>query len=207
MLVIGVTGNFGTGKTTVCQMLADLGAAVVNADELGHQVLVSNKQIRNRLAEAFGPSILTKGNVIDRKKLADVAFKNSDSQAKLNRIMHPMIYELVEKEISQLMQSGYTIVTLEAALLIEANWNKLVDQIWVTTASQDTIVARLKSQRGFTESEINSRLSRQLPAQEYVKHADVVINTDCSRKELKQKITELWHNLDIQNQVTNSKQE
>ena len=196
MLVIGVTGNFGTGKTTVCRILAELGAVVINADELGHRLLEGDKQVRDKLVAMFGTGILNPDKMIDHKKLAEAVFGSSDNQAKLNDIMHPGIYKMVQQEIEKCRQSGCSVVVLEAALLIEAGWEKLVDRIWVTVASPSTIIERLKSQRGFTEEEIVGRLSAQMSPDEKVKHADVVINTDRSRKELNRKIVELWRRLD-----------
>jgi dephospho-CoA kinase len=198
MLVIGVTGSFGTGKTTVCQTMAELGAAVINADELGHELLQPGSQTYNELVKAFGDGILTETKTIDRRKLAQLAFQSKDKQARLNSIMHPMINQTVQRLIEQHRKTGDKIVVIEAALLIEAGWKSLVDQVWVIIAPETVIVDRLKTQRGFKEKEIFARLNTQLSSAEKVKHADVVINTDCSREELKAKVTELWQKLPLQ---------
>lgn len=207
MVVIGVTGSFGTGKTTVCQILADLGAAVINADKSGHQLLEEHNEIRKRLVALFGTSILKANNSIDRKKLAEVAFNSKANREKLNSIMHPEIYKIVQKEIDKYRTAGCSVVAVEAALLIEAGWEKLVDQIWVTVAPQSTIIERLQSQRGFTKGEITGRLATQISSDDKVKHADVVINTDCSREKLKQEITELWQRLNTLKKSTHPDKE
>jgi dephospho-CoA kinase len=192
MLVIGVTGNFGTGKTTVCQIMAGLGATVINTDALGHELLQPGSQTYNELVAAFGDGILTANKKIDRGKLADLAFQNGNNQARLSNIMHPQMYQIVQGMIEQYRQGGDKTVVLEAALLIEAGWKPLVDQVWVTVAPETVIVDRLKNQRGFDEEQILARLHTQMPSAEKVKQADVVINTDCSREDLKAKVTELW---------------
>jgi len=195
MLVIGVTGSFGTGKSTVCQIMAELGAAVINADELGHELLQPESRTYNEVVKAFGDGILTEAKTIDRRKLAGLAFQSKDKQARLNSIMHPMITQTVQRLIEQHRQTGHKIVVLEAALLLEAGWKRVVDQVWVTVAPETVIVDRLKNQRGFKEQEIFARLNTQLNSTEKVKHADVVIDTDCSREELKAKVIELWQKL------------
>lgn len=193
MLVIGITGNLGTGKTTVSQMLVELGAVVINADELGHDLLQPDDQTYKEIVDAFGRSILISNNEIDRKKLGQLVFDNPEALEKLNRIMHPRIYEIVRQEIEEYRQSGTRVVVLEAALLIEAGWKPLVDQLWVTTAPEATIVERLKKSRGLSKKQILERLRSQMPQEEKARQADVVINTDCPMDELRARVTELWH--------------
>jgi dephospho-CoA kinase len=195
MKVIGVTGNFGTGKTTVCQVMAELGAIIINTDELGHELLQSDGQAYNELIAAFGDSILKKNKEIDRKKLAELAFQNSNTRARLNDIMHPKMYKIAQDRIEQYRRRGERVVVLEAALLLEAGWKPLVNQVWVTTVPEAVIVDRLKNQRGFNEEQILARLHTQMPSEEKIKYADVVINTDCSREDMKAKVTRLWQKL------------
>jgi dephospho-CoA kinase len=192
MLVIGVTGSFGTGKSTVCEILAELGAVVVNADTLGHELLQRGSEAYGELITAFGKDIVAKDGNIDRKKLAEAAFKSKKTQSRLNQIMHPGLYRMVKDIIESYRKKGNPVVVVEAALLIEAGWNTLVDQVWVTVAPEPVILERLKSQRGFKKEQVLARLHTQMPSQEKVKHADKVISTDCSREELRSKITALW---------------
>ncbi len=198
MLVIGLTGNFGTGKTTVSQILAELGAAIIDADKLGHELLRPATESYGEIVTAFGKSVLKSNGEIDRNKLGKLVFTDTAALNRLNRIMHPRIYEIVKRKIEEYLQAGTQIVVVEAALLIEADWTSLVDlvdQVWVTTAPEATIVRRLKGQRGLEEEQILARLQAQMPAEEKAKRADVVINTDCPFDELRKKVTELWHNL------------
>ncbi|MFC1905440.1 dephospho-CoA kinase [Chloroflexota bacterium] len=195
MLIIGVTGNFGTGKTTVCEILAQLGATVINADGLGHELLERSNSAYSELAAAFGETILTADKEIDRSKLAEAAFKDRDAQAQLNKIMHPRLYRIVKDIVAQYRRRGDKVIALEAALLIEAGWKPLVDQLWVTVAPELVLLERLKAQRGFSDEQIIARLRTQMPMAEKAAHADVVIDTDCSREELKAKVTALWQKL------------
>ncbi len=195
MLVIGVTGNFGTGKSTVCDILVQLGATAINADNLGHELLQRHSQTYKELVTVFGEDILTPAREIDRKKLAAAAFQDGKAQARLNAIMHPRMYQIVKDIIDRHRQHGNTVLVLEAALLIEAGWKPLVDQVWVTIAPEGVIIDRLQNQRGFNQEQILARLHKQMPAAEKARQADVVIDTDCSHEELKAKVVKLWQML------------
>ena len=199
MLVIGLTGNFGTGKTTVSQMLAELGTVIIDADKLGHELLQPDTETYGEIVSAFGRSVLKPNGDIDRNKLGKLVFTDAAALSKLNRIIHPRIYELAKQKIEEYRKSGAKVIVLEATLLIEeADWTPLVDlvdQVWATTAPEATIVRRLKSQRGLKEEQVLARLQAQMPSEEKAKRADVVIDTDCSLDELRTEVTDLWHNL------------
>jgi dephospho-CoA kinase len=195
MFVIGLTGNLGTGKTEVARKLAELGAVVINADELGHELLEPNTQAYTKILAAFGKSILEHNREIDRKKLSRLVFRDPAALNKLNQIMHPRIYEMVIQKIEQYRQAGARVVVLEAALLIEAGWKPLLDQLWVTTAPETTIARRLKKSRGLSEEQVMSRLQAQMPQKKKMKQADVVIQTDCPIQELRARVAELWKTL------------
>lgn len=145
---------------------------------------------------AFGKSILKPNGEIDRNKLGKLVFADTAALNKLNQIIHPRICEIVKQKIEEYRQAGIRVVVLEAALLIEADGLKhLVDQVWVTTVPEATILRRLKSERGLKEEQVLARLQAQMSSEEKAKQADVVINTDCSLDELRKRVTELWHNL------------
>ncbi len=194
MLVIGLTGNIGTGKSTVAQILRKLGVEVIDADKLGHQLLKPHTTAWRKIVDAFGAEVM-RGEEIDRGKLAKIVFADAERLANLNNILHPGIYRLVQERIKAFRKQGAKAVVVEAPLLIEAGWTPLFDRVWATTAPDDVVVGRLTSQKGLARKDILSRMGRQMPQAEKTAQAEVVINTDCTPDELEAKVKNLWQNL------------
>jgi len=197
MVVIGVTGNIGSGKSTVCQILARLGARVVDADRLGHEAYKPHSQIWRELVELFGRDIVKPDEEIDRQKLGQIVFSDRNALAQLNQIVHPRAYRLAKERIAACRRRGVEVVAVEATLLIEAGWRDLVDRVWLVVAPQAVIVQRVKEQQGLGQLQILARLKSQMPAEEKAKHADAVIYNDGSLNGLESRVTELWEALHI----------
>ena len=195
MLVIGITGTIGSGKSIVASFLRDLGAKVIDADEVGHEVYLPGSRGWKDVIEAFGESILSADGTVDRHKLGEKVFKNQVALAKLNCIVHPLIAEEVQGRLKEFRQKRTRVVVLEAALLIEAGWEPLVDEIWVTIAPESVIYKRLGAKREFSHEQIQSRIKAQLPVAEQKKYASRVIDTNIPLPELKAKITSIWQEL------------
>jgi len=192
MKVIGLTGGIGSGKSTVSRFLAELGAVIIDADKVGHEAFKPDTELWGEVVAAFGRQILTANGDIDREKLGEIVFGNPESLARLNQIMHPGMYEIVKAQLEEYRRQGVAVVVLEAPLLIEAGWTSLVDEVWVTVASEATVLSRLQEQKGLSRQEALARIHSQLSSEERVRRADVVINTDCNLDELKARVGELW---------------
>jgi dephospho-CoA kinase len=200
MKVIGLTGGIGSGKSTVAEFLAELGAVVIDADKVWHEALKPNTEIWREVVAAFGTEIVKPNGEIDRKKLGDIVFGNPEALARLNKIVHPRIYSMVKTEIEQYRQKGVGVVVLEAPLLLEAAKPSLadeVDEVWVTVAPESTVLRRLKEKSGMSEEQTLARTRSQLFSEERVRQADVVIDTDCALTELKEKVRALWQKLTL----------
>ena len=197
MRVIGLTGGIGSGKSTVSQFLAEWGAVVVDADEVGHDALRTDIELKHKVAAAFGRQILTSEGDIDRGRLGEIVFSNAESRMQLNQIMHPRMYNMVKARFGDYRQRGVDVVVLEAPLLIEADWTLLVDEVWVVIASETTVLRRLKEKYGFSRPQSLARIRSQLSAKERLKYADVVINNDGDLDQLKIKVEELWRRLHV----------
>ena len=192
MFVIGLTGGILSGKSTIAQMLAEKGAAIIDADKLAHEAYKPKTKLNQELVDEFGPGIRKADGSIDRKKLSQIVFDNPKSLARLNAIVHPHMRKMARTKIESLRKKGTPVVVLEGALLIEAEWTDLANEVWVALTPPEVAVKRLKERGGLTEDEARARIQTQLPAAERAKYADVIINTNCDLPEVRAQIDKLW---------------
>lgn len=197
MIIIGVTGNIGSGKSAVCRILTKLGVTIIDADELAHETYKPRSQTWQELINTFGKNIVKANEEIDRQKLGQIVFANPAALALLNQIVHPRAYRMAQEKIEDYHRQGAKAIVVEATLLIEAGWTDLVDKVWLVVTPEATIVQRLKEQQGMSGSQILARLKAQMPAEEKMKYADEVIYNAGSLGQLEAKVTELWHKLHI----------
>jgi dephospho-CoA kinase len=192
MKVIGLTGGIGSGKSTVSQMLAELGAVVLDADKVGHEAYQPGTVVWKEVVAAFGQKVVAADGSIDRKKLGAIVFGDPAALERLNGIMHPRMHEMMAARIEEYRRQGVKVVVLEAAILLEAGWVSLADEVWLTVASESAVVQRAKERTGLPEEQIRSRIRSQLSNEEREKQAKVVISNDGSLDELRAKVVELW---------------
>ncbi|MBI2288023.1 MAG: dephospho-CoA kinase [Chloroflexi bacterium] len=193
--VIGLTGGIGSGKSTVSQCLAELGAVIIDADDVGHEAFKPDTPAWQEVVAAFGRQIVAPDGEINRQNLGEIVFNNPEALSRLNRIMHPRIYDMAKAQIEQYRQQGVDVVVLEAAILIEAKWTPLVDEVWVTVAPEAMVLKRLKKQRGLEKAQTLARIRSQLTTKERIKYADVVIDNDGDLNQMKSKVREQWARL------------
>ncbi len=192
MLVIGLTGGIGTGKTHASHLLEELGAVIVNADLLGHEVYTPRSEGWRAVVDAFGERVVADDGEIDRRALGGIVFSDERELSRLNAIMHPRIYALAERRLNALREQGITTAALEAALLIEAKWTPLVDEVWVIVSPEEDVIARLR-ERNLDADAARSRINSQMPQSERIRHADVVIENNGSLEDLSAKVQNLWN--------------
>ena len=195
MKVIGLTGGIGSGKSTVSRFLGEMGAVVLDADKVGHQAYQPGTETWKELLAAFGEDIVASDSTIDRRKLGAIVFADPEALARLNRIMHPRMFDMMKARIEEYRGQGTEVVVLEAAILLEANWTPLVDEVWVTVASESTVVQRTRERTGLPEEQIKARIRSQLSNEERSQQAKVVITNDGDLEELRVKVEELWQEL------------
>ena len=193
MFVIGLTGGIGTGKSHVSGILEGLGASVVNADILGHEVYAPQSEGWHAVVDAFGERIVSENGEIDRRALGGIVFSDEAELQKLNAIMHPRIYGLAERRLDELASQETETAVLEAALLIEAKWTPLVDEVWVTVSTEEDIISRLQQRNNMDAATARSRIDSQMPQSERVGHADIVIENNDSLEGLSERVQDLWN--------------
>jgi dephospho-CoA kinase len=192
-LTVGLTGGIGSGKSTVARILEDLGAAVIHADVVGHEVYLPQTEGWQRVTAAFGHDIVKSDQTIDRQKLGTIVFGDPEALKRLNAIVHPLIFAEVQRRIRSLRASGGgQPIVVEAAVLIEANWLPLVDEVWLVVAPREAVIDRLAEQRGLAADDVARRVDAQLTDAERRKLAQVVIENQGSLEDLRRRVKSLW---------------
>ena len=192
MLVIGLTGGIGTGKSEAARQLEELGALIISADQVGHEAYTVNTEAWEQVVATFGNGILQDDKEIDRRKLGGIVFSDPRQLKKLNQIMHPRMARIVSDKIEAFRGQGVDTVVVEAALLFEAGWDSLVEEVWVTDASEEIIIGRLRERNGLSEEEARKRINSQMDRMERIGRSDFVINNSGDMAELGTTIKELW---------------
>ena len=192
MFVIGLTGGIGSGKTEASKILEAFGAKTINADIFGHYIYKKNTKAWKKIVEEFGQTILDKDGNIVRSKLAKRVFSSKNELEKLNHICHPEIKNLVIKELNQFRLDEVDIVVIEAAILIEANWKDIVDEVWSIESKTSIIFNRVKKRDNINHQAIQSRIDSQMDNDTRLKHSDEVIANNGTIQELTNNLAEIW---------------
>ena len=195
--VIGLTGGIGSGKSTVSRYLSELGAAIIDADKLGHEVYLPNTESWRDLVKTFGKEILTPADKIDRKKLGTIVFNNPEKLQQLNAIVHPRMFEIAKQRIEDNRRKGTQVVILDAPILFETNWTPLVEEVWVVVANEANVIKRAVARSGLTEEQVRLRIRSQMSNAERIQRAQAVIHNDGTAEDLRKKTNELWQRLKI----------
>lgn len=190
-IVIGLTGNIATGKSTVMQLAADRGAATIDADKVVHAVLRSTS-VKDAIRAAFGDDVFDGNGEINRRALGTIVFNDPAALRKLEGITHPATRAEILRRIDA---SSATVVMLEAILLLEGPLHTHCDTIWVTTCTRATQIARLQRYRGFSREDAARRVDAQAPQAEKVARADVVIDTEGSVQDTERQFERAWRAL------------
>jgi dephospho-CoA kinase len=193
MLTIGLTGGIGSGKSTVAKILGEFGAPILDADKVAHTTYAPGGPAYDGVIAAFGAQIVAQDRTIDRKQLGSIVFGNPERLGKLTSIVWPATFESIRREVAELRAAGATLpIVVEAAILIEANWQPLFNEIWLVRASREQVVARIERQRGLKPAETEARIRAQLSDAERAKHASLIIENNGSLDELRALLKNVW---------------
>ncbi|MDD4237851.1 MAG: dephospho-CoA kinase [Desulfotomaculaceae bacterium] len=200
MPVIGLTGNIGSGKSSVARLLRSLGAQVIDADQVAREVVLPGTPALAELTREFGPGILDAGGSLDRKKMGDIVFADPAARARLNQITHPRIKEALDRVITGFRQDPYAsspsgVLVIEAPLLIEVGLNREVDEVWVVKVDEDKQVERLVDRDTLSTQEVRSRIAAQLPQALKLKYARRVIDNSGDFSATKKQVEHNWDEL------------
>jgi dephospho-CoA kinase len=194
VLLVGLTGGIGSGKSTVSGMLAERGAEVIDADHIAREVVMPCTPAWCKIRDHFGPGVIFPDGQIDRQALADIVFGDPTKLALLNEITHPAIFERIADRL-EAAHDRDVIVVLDAALLIETDLAQRVDVLLVTHSPKEVRVQRLAA-KGMAAEQANSRIAAQLSSKERLARADLVIDNSGSLEDLARQVDDAWKELE-----------
>ncbi|GIW15642.1 MAG: dephospho-CoA kinase [Dehalococcoidia bacterium] len=195
MHVIGLTGGIASGKSTVTSFFRERGIPVIDADILGHRTYDPGTETYQKVVETFGPEVVAPDGTIDRKVLGSKVFGKPDELKKLTDIVWPGIRRLASEQLAEFEAAGNDIVVLEAAVLLEAGWEDLVDEIWVVVVDPEIAVQRLAARNGLDPDAARARIASQLTNEERIARGDVIIENNGTLEELNARIQQAWDSL------------
>lgn len=194
VLVIGLTGGIASGKSFVSRKLRELGAVVIDADQVAREVVQPGKPAWASIIREFGRTVLNPDGSLDRKKLGRLVFSDQEKLKKLNEITHPYIIREIKRLLENCYRSGeHKIVVLDIPLLFEVGLDELVDEVWVVYVDAATQVERLMERDGLSEEEALQRISSQMPLEEKARRAHRVIDNRGTPEETVRQIMEIWN--------------
>lgn len=192
-MIIGLTGGIASGKSTVASTLGTWGAYVIDADKLGHNAYISGTQAFTDVVTAFGDDIIGADGEVDRRSLGGKVFGNPERLKKLTDIVWPAIMRTAEQEIASAKAENLNrVVVLEAAVLIEADWLSLVDQVWVTVVEPSVAIERASARDGVDAAAVQARIDAQLSNDERIAKAHDVIHNSGDQDHLIEQLRQLW---------------
>ena len=196
MLNVGLTGGIATGKSSVVQLLSGKGAQVIDFDHLTRYVQEPGRPAWNELVSFFGSEILKDDCMINRRRLGDIVFKNPQKLAQLNSIVHPLIFQEWRRRLTILRENNCSgIVISDIPLLIEMGYKKYFDLIILVYAPPWQQLERLKIRNGYSTEGAMQRLASQLPIDQKVPYADIVIDNSSSPEKTSEQVDTLWEEL------------
>jgi len=195
VVAIGLTGGIASGKTLVASMLADRGAVVIDADRLGHEAYVPGTDAFRRIVETFGPDVVATDGTIDRRVLGATVFGDPAARGRLQDIVWPVMRAMARQRLDQAQLAGAAVAVLEAAILIEAGWVDLVDEVWVVTVDEAVARQRLMSRNGLSAEQADARIRAQISNEERRRHATVVIDNSGTVADLERQVETAWRAL------------
>lgn len=195
MRVIGLTGGIASGKSLVSEQLAKRGAIIIDADKVGHRSYLKGTDTFDQVVAAFGEDVVGDDGEIDRKVLGGQVFGDPEARRKLESIVWPAIRTMIHEQLDNLRKEGKDVAVVEAAVLIEADWVPLVDEVWLVTTSPETARQRLFERNGLSAADAEARIRAQLTNEKRREYADVEIENVGTLEELEAAVENAWSKL------------
>lgn len=192
MKVVGLTGGIASGKSSVAKMFEELGAAVIDADQVSREICTPGGRAIEPIREEFGDGVIDNAGALDRAAMRRIVFSDREKLRKLESILHPLIYQEIGNWLYQQKEKGASVAIIEATLLIEAPPPTPTEALIVVICDVDTRIQRVKARDRFDEAHIRQVLANQMGDEERIKHADFVIENNGSLEQTKRSVNEVW---------------
>lgn len=193
MRLIGLTGSIASGKSTVSRRLIELGAKVLDADEISREVTKKGSEGLAKIKVAFGAQVIAQDGTLNRKRLAELVFSNLEQLDALNKILHPLIMNSMREQTKLIgLNNADAVIVWDMPLLIEIGADKDVDEVWLVAARDELRLNRAMERDGATRQSVLARMAAQCPQEEKRRHADIIIENDGSVSELIEKVDALY---------------
>jgi dephospho-CoA kinase len=194
LLLVGLTGGIGAGKSTVARLLSERGAIVIDADSIVRELQQPGTDVFGAIVGRFGQQVVKADGALDRERLADIVFRDDEARSALNAIVHPAVYAVMSDRIAQL-KDGDKVVVLDIPLLAEAGGGGGMDAVVVVEADEDARVARVVAERGLDPEDVRARMAAQASSEQREALADVVIRNVGTAEGLREQVDALWEQL------------
>ncbi|TML81188.1 MAG: dephospho-CoA kinase [Actinobacteria bacterium] len=194
MLLVGLTGGIGAGKSTVARLLAEHGAVVIDADSIVRELQQPGTNVFRAIVDRFGSHVVAADGTLDRVRLADIVFRNDDARSALNGIVHPAVYAVMSERIAAVKDED-RVVVLDIPLLAEAGGSGGMDAVVVVEADEDMRVARVVAERGLDPEDVRARMAAQASSEQREALADVVIRNNGAVEDLEAQVADVWEQL------------
>ena len=195
MLIIGLTGGIGTGKSEVSHILRELGSVVIESDKVAHQSYEPGTKAHGLIVNQFGEDVLDDSGFIDRKSLGKIVFSDPARRLELEKIVWPATRELTLALLKKETERRTKVVVVEVPKLFESEWDNVANVVWTVEAPKSLVFQRVKRRSGMSESDTEARVAAQLTRQERVDKADIVIENDATLEDLRNQISKLWKSI------------
>jgi len=195
VLIIGLTGGIGSGKSEVSHILRDLGAVVIESDKVAHQSYELRTKAYELIVSRFGEDVLDDFGFIDRKSLSKIVFFDPTRRLELEKIVWPATRKLILALLEKETERGTRVVVVEVPKLFESGWEKFVNIVWTVEAPQSVIGQRVQRRSGMNQSDTRARIAAQLTRQERAERSDIVIENGTTLEDLRNQISKLWESI------------
>lgn len=191
---IGLTGGIASGKSTVSQILRELGASIIDADEIARMLAAPNQPLYQAILAQFGTAVLCEDGSLNRQTLGDMVFADPDCKKKLDALAHPLIQEELMRQLMA-AENNAPVIVLDVPLLFEAGWEKLADECWVVYVDLETQRKRLMARNGYSTIQAQERIASQMPLEEKCRRASFIIDNTRDLAYTRKQVLKRWQEI------------